>query len=312
MKKKISVVIPTFNEEANIDFVYGEVVKMFAENFPQYDYDILFIDNHSTDRTRELIRALYDKDPEHVKAIFNARNFGQGRSHFYGLTHADGDCAILLHADLQNPISAVIEFIKKWEQGAKVVIGIYDNNMEGFFLKTLRTLYYKIMHRISSVEQIEHFSDFELLDKEFLQVLKGLHDPSPYLRGIISEFGFKMERVSYTKNLRKHGRTHANFFTLYDFAMNGVTAYSKGLLRAISLFGMLSSAVSFLIAIGLVVEKLILWDSFQFGIAGIAVGLFLMFSLITLFLGILGEYVLAINIRVLDRPLVIEECRLGF
>lgn len=306
--KKIVIVVPTFNEEDNVNLVYSSVKNMFAKY--QYEWTIMFVDNCSTDRTRELVRQLADKD-KHVSAIFNARNFGQGRSHFYGLTQADGDCAVLLHADLQNPLEVVEEFIRRWENGAKVVIGIKDNSKESSVLFFLRTCYYKLMGIISEVEQIEHFSDFELLDKDFLDVLRELDDPSPYLRGIISELGFKMERVHYNQNKREHGVTKANFFTLYDFAMNGVTSYSKSLLRVATVCGFSMSVVSIIMGLFIFVHKLLYWDSYTAGIASIGVGMFALFSVQLFFIGLLGEYIINMNVRMLNRPLVIEEERIN-
>lgn len=309
--KKITIVVPTYNEEGNIQLVYDEVKKLFATELNRYDYSIMFIDNDSKDNTRALIRALAQND-SHVQAIFNARNFGQMRSHFYALTQAEGDCAVLLHADMQNPLSAVVEFVKRWENGAKVVIGIKDNSKENPIMFFLRSCYYKVMKHISEVEQIQHFSDFELLDRDFLNVLKELKDPTPYLRGIVSELGFKMERVHYSQNKREHGKSSANFFVLYDFAMNGITSYSKSLLRAATMTGSLLSLVSFIVAISTLVRKLLYWDSFQPGVAAIGVGIFFLGSIQILFIGLLGEYILNMNVRILNRPLVIEEERIGF
>ena len=310
--KKISICVPTYNEEANILMVYSAITDMFQTSLSAYDYDIIFIDNKSTDNTRSLILQCYAKDTEHVKAIFNARNFGQARSHFYALTQADGDCAVLLHADLQNPISAVVEFVRKWENGAKVVIGVYDNSLENPIVSFFRSIYYRIMKKMSDVQQIEHFSDFELLDTDFLRVLTDIHDPSPYLRGIVAELGIKMEIVHYTKNLRANGKSHANIFSLYDFAMIGITSYSKGLLRISTLSGFVLSIISFVVAVITLIKKLLFWDSFQVGIAAISVGLFFLISVLLFFVGLLGEYIMSINIRVMDRPLVIEEERIGF
>lgn len=309
--KVISVVIPTYNEEDNIKLAYDAVRKVFLEQLKNYQYEILFIDNDSHDSTKEIIRALSNTDKQ-VKAIFNARNFGQARSHFWGLTQAQGDCAILLHADLQNPPETMVDFVREWENGAKVVVGIKDNSRENPILFFLRTCYYKTMKMISEVERIQHFSDFELLDKEFLTVLRELHDPSPYLRGIVSELGFKMARVHYSQNRREHGKTKANFRTLYDFAMNGITSYSKSILRVATLLGVFFSAGSILIALITLVRKLLFWDSFEAGIAAIGVGVFFLGSIQLLFIGLVGEYILSINTRMLNRPLVIEEERINF
>lgn len=309
--KTISVVVPTYNEEENVQLAYEEIVKVFHTDLKEYQYVILFIDNASTDQTQNMIRELASKDKQ-VKAIFNARNFGQARSHFYGLTQAEGDCAILLHADLQNPPQVMVDFVRKWENGAKVVIGIKDNSKENPILFFMRTCYYKMMKLVSEVEQIQHFSDFELLDKDFIKVLRELHDPSPYLRGIVSELGFKMARVHYNQNKREHGKTKANFRTLYDFAMNGITSYSKSVLRVATIFGAFLSTSSIVIAIITLVRKLLYWDTFQAGIAAIGVGVFFLGSMQLFFIGLVGEYILSINTRMLNRPLVIEGERINF
>lgn len=309
--KTITVVVPTYNEEENIQLVYNAVKKIFAEQLKNYQYELLFIDNDSVDKTRSLIRNLALQD-ERVKAIFNARNFGQARSHFWGLTQAEGDCAVLLHADLQNPPEVMVDFVKEWENGAKVVIGIKDNSKENPILFFFRTCYYKVMKLLSEVEQIQHFSDFELLDRDFLIVLKELHDASPYLRGIVSELGFKMARVHYNQKKREHGKTKANFRTLYDFAMNGITSYSKSVLRIATILGAFLSLCSMVTAIVTIIRKIIYWDSFQTGVAAIGVGVFFLGSIQLLFIGLVGEYVLSINARMLNRPLVIEEERINF
>lgn len=308
--KKISMVIPTYNEENNIVMCYEEVTNMFTNILTEYDYDIIFIDNQSEDSTREIIRNLVKKDT-HVKAIFNARNFGQARSHFYGLTQSDGDCAVLLHADLQNPLSAVQEFVREWEKGSKVVIGIKDSSKENPLLYFLRSCYYKVMSITSETEQIQHFSDFELLDSSFLDVLRELDDPIPYLRGIVSELGFKMSRVYYVQEKRQKGKSKANIFNLYDFAMNGITSYTKGIMRLATILGFSFSFLGVILGLITFIKKLMYWDSFQSGMAALTVGVFFMLSVNLFFVGIMGEYVLSINTRVMHRPLVIEEERVG-
>lgn len=309
--KTITIVIPTYNEESNVNIAYEKINEVTAPLRKKYRFELLFVDNDSTDATRQLIKGLCKKD-KRVKAIFNARNFGQARSHFYGLTQAEGDCAVLLHADLQNPPEVILQFISEWEKGSKVVIGIKDNSKENPVLFLLRTVYYKIMSAISDVEQIQHFSDFELLDRDFLNVLRNLHDPSPYLRGIVSELGFKMARVHYSQNRREHGKTTANPRTLYDFAMNGVTSYSKSILRLATVGGFLLSLISIIIAGITFIRKLLYWDSFDMGIAAIGVGVFMLGSVQLFFIGLLGEYILNMNVRILDRPLVIEAERINF
>jgi glycosyltransferase involved in cell wall biosynthesis len=309
--KTITWVIPTYKEQDNINPVYDEITKVMVENLNNYNYEIMFIDNDSLDKTRPLILALCEKD-KHVKAIFNARNFGQMRSHFYGLTQAQGDCAILLHADLQNPPNVVVEFVEEWEKGAKVVIGIKNDSKESKIMFFLRSCYYKLMGKISDVEQIRHFSDFELLDRDFIKVLKELNDPLPYLRGIVSELGFKMAKVYYKQNKRERGTTTANLKVLYDFGMLGITSYSKSIMRLATISGFILSAISFVIAITTFIMKVINWNAFSTGIAAIGVGVFLLGSAQLFFIGFLGEYILNMNIRIMNRPLVIEERRINF
>ena len=309
--KTISILVPTYNEQDNVELVYDRVTEVMTKQLPNYAYELVFIDNGSEDRTRELIRGLCAKD-KRVKAIFNARNFGYSRSHFYGLTQMTGDAVMLVHADLQNPTELIPEFVKKWEQGAKVIIGIKNKSKENGFVYFVRGIYYKMMKAMSEVEQIEHFTDFELLDQSFIEVLRKIDDPVPYLRGIVSELGFKMERVYYTQNKREHGKSYANFFKMYDFAMLGITAYSKTLLRMATFVGGGLAGISILVAIITFIRKLLDWNSFSLGAAATTIGVFFLGAVQLFFIGILGEYVLSINSRVIKRPLVIEESRINF
>lgn len=309
--KTISILVPTYNEQDNVELVYDRVTEVMTKQLPNYAYELVFIDNGSEDRTRELIRGLCAKD-KRVKAIFNARNFGYSRSHFYGLTQMTGDAVMLVHADLQNPPELIPEFLKKWEQGAKVIIGIKNKSKENGFVYFVRGIYYKMMKAMSEVEQIEHFTDFELLDQSFIEVLRKIDDPVPYLRGIVSELGFKMERVYYTQNKREHGKSYANFFKMYDFAMLGITAYSKTLLRMATFVGGGLAGISILVAIITFIRKLLDWNSFSLGAAATTIGVFFLGAVQLFFIGILGEYVLSINSRVIKRPLVIEESRINF
>ena len=192
MMKTISILIPTNNEEENITLAYQRVTSVMKGLVSKYNYEIVFIDNGSTDKSRDMIRELCKED-RRVKAIFNAKNFGYSRSHFYGLTQMTGDAVVLVHADLQNPPELIPKFVEKWENGAKVVIGIKNKSRENGIVYFVRGIYYKLMKHMSEVEQIEHFTDFELLDQSFIQVLKTIDDPLPYLRGIVSEMGFGME-----------------------------------------------------------------------------------------------------------------------
>lgn len=309
--KIISILIPTYNEEENIPLVYERVVSVMENKLPQYAFEVVFIDNASTDRSREKIQELGARD-RRVKAIFNAKNFGYSRSHFYGLTQMTGDAVMLLHADMQNPPELIPQFVEKWEQGGKVIIGIKTKSKENGFVYFVRSIYYKLMRHMSEVEQIEHFTDFELLDKSFIQVLRKIDDPMPYLRGIVCELGFGMEKIYYTQEQREHGKSYANFFKLYDLAMMGITSYSKTLMRMATFVGAGLGFVCFIIALRVFIRKLLDWNSFSLGSAAATIGIFFLGAVQLFFIGILGEYILSINSRVIRRPLVIEEKRMNF
>lgn len=309
--KKISVLVPTFNEQDNIPFVYQEVTAVMQKELARYDYELVFIDNDSQDNSRALIEELCRND-NRVKAIYNAKNFGYSRSHFYGLTQMTGDAVMLLHADLQNPPEMIPEFVEKWEQGAKVVIGIKTESRENPILWFFRSCYYYMMKKISDVEQIEHFTDYELLDSSFIEVLRKIDDPMPYLRGIVSEMGFGVEKIYYKQNKRKRGKSYAGFFKMYDFAMLGITSYSKTLMRMATFIGGGMAIISFILGMVIIIQKLMAWDSYDLGVAAIGVGVFILGAVQLFFIGILGEYILSINTRTMKRPLVIEKMRINF
>jgi len=309
--KKISIVVPTYNEEKNVITAYEQISAVMREQLSGYEYEILYIDNDSRDNTRVLIESLCKQD-KNVCAIFNARNFGMMRSHYYGLINATGDCAVLIHADLQNPPSVIPDFVKEWEAGYKVIIGIKDKSKENQVMFFLRSCYYRAMKNISDIEHIEHFSDFELLDRDFLDVLKNLEDPIPYLRGIVSELGFKIKRIHYIQNKRERGKSKSDIKLLYDFGMLGLTSYTKSIMRLATVLGFVLSGLSILVAISIVIMKLLYWDSYPMGVAAIGVGVFILGSVQLFFIGFLGEYVLNINTRIMRRPLVVEERRINF
>ena len=309
--KTITVVIPTYNEEENIPLVYERVVAIFRNELKVYQYEIQFIDNYSTDHSRKLILDLAQRD-SHVRAIFNAKNFGFTRSTFYGLTQAEGDCAILLYADMQDPPEVIPEFVKRWEKGDKIVTGIKTSSKESPAMYFIRKCYYGIIKRISEIDHIEQFDGFGLYDASFIKVLKQLDDPYPYLRGIIAELGYQRSEVVYEQQKREHGKTSFNFLRLYDQAMLGITSYSKIVLRLATMVGFAVALVSIVIAVITFIYKLVNWNSFPVGLAAVSIGVFFFGAVQLFFIGFLGEYVLSINTRVLKRPLVIEERRINF
>lgn len=309
--KKISVVIPCYNEEENVGPIAGAVREIFRRELPAYDYELLFIDNDSADGTREKLRALCASDGK-IKAIFNAKNFGQFNSPYYAMLQSEGDATILMAADFQDPPEMIPQYVRAWEEGYKIAIGIKTRSEENPLMYWLRSQYYKWIRRLSEVDQIEHFTGFGLYDRAFIEVLRRLDDPTPFLRGIVAELGYRRKELPYSQPKRRAGKTSNNFYKLYDAGMLSVTSYTKFGLRLATFVGMLTMAASILIALVYLVMKLLYWDRFQAGLAPLLIGMLFLGSVIIFFIGMMGEYVLTINQRVMRRPLVVEEERLNF
>lgn len=310
IKKKISVMVPCYNEEENVVAI-SEAIINELKKLKEYDYELMFIDNCSTDRTRELIRGLCNSNKK-IKAIFNVKNFGQFNSPYYGMCQLDGDCVITICCDFQDPVEMIPVFVKYWEEGYQVVCGIKTSSKENKFIYWLRSIYYKLIKKFSSVEQIEHFTGFGLYDKSFIEIMKRLNDPTPFLRGIVAEYAAKRKDVEYQQQKRKAGKTHNNFYTLYDAAMLSFTSYTKIGMRLAVFTGLFFSFISFLIGVIYLILKLVYWDRFVAGQAPTIIVVSMMCSIILVFLGILGEYILTMNQRIINRPLVIEEERINF
>lgn len=309
--KKISVLIPCYNEVENVVPMSEAVVKILTEELSQYDYELVFIDNCSTDGTRDKLEEICENNKK-IKAIFNVTNFGQFNSPFYGMCQTTGDCTISMCCDFQDPVEMLPQFVKEWESGYKIVSGIKTSSKENPFIRLLRTIYYKMIRNMSDVKMIEHFTGFGLYDRTFIELLKQLDDPMPFLRGIVAEYGFSRKEIAYQQAKRRAGKTKNNFYTLYDAAMLSITSYTKVGLRLATILGFVSSGVSLLIALVYLILKLVNWYDFQAGYAPMIIGIYVLGSLQLFFIGLLGEYILNINSRVIHRPLVVEEKRINF
>lgn len=309
--KKISVLVPCFNEEENVVPMSQALVSELTTKLQGYDYEIVFIDNDSTDNTRPLLREICKNAPQ-IKAIFNAKNFGQFNSPYYGMLQTSGDCTITICCDFQDPVELIPQMVAEWEKGAKIVSCIKTASKENPILRALRTGYYKIIKKMSSVDQIEHFTGFGLYDRSFIEVLRNLKDPTPFLRGIVAELGYKRVDLPYTQAKRRAGKTHNNFFSLFDAAMLSFTSYTKVGLHLVTIVGFILAIGSLLAGLVYLVLKIIYWDRFSAGLAPLVVGLFFLNAMELLFIGFVGEYVMSINTRVMNRPLVIEEERINF
>lgn len=308
--KTISIVVPTYNEEKNIIAIYNKLCALFQEQLSDYEMQILFIDNASVDDSRILIEELCQKDTR-VQAIFNATNFGFSRSSFYGLSQAEGDCAVMLYVDMQDPPEIIPEFVKKWEEGYKIVTGIKSQSKENKLMYALRGIYYNIIAKISEGEHIKQFDGFGLYDASFIRVIRRLKDPMPYLRGLVAELGCKRAEVEYTQERRKAGKTSFNFARYYDIAMLGLTSSTKAIMRMATFLGIIMAGICTLIAIVTLMIKLTNWNYFDVGTAAIIIGIFFVGGIQIFFLGFLGEYILNINIRTMGHPVVVEEKRIN-
>lgn len=308
--KLISIVSGCYNEEENVPDLCERIDKVFQQ-LPEYTYELIFIDNASTDKTVEVLREIA-RENRRIKLIVNARNFGALRSGSHALRQAYGDAVVAIASDLQDPPELIREFVTKWEEGYKIVLAVKTDSEESRLVYFLRTLYYRTVKRLADIELVAHATGFGLYDKQVMNEFRKLDDPYPYFRGLIVEIGFAIAKIPFRQPVRKRGLTKSNFYHLYDIAMLGFTSHSKIPLRLAAMIGFAMSLLSLLTAIGYFIFKLIYWTSFPVGQAPIVIGLFLFSSVQLFFIGILGEYIGAIHTQVLNRPLVVEKERINF
>ena len=308
--KLISVVTPCYNEEANVRELYQRIKAVF-EALPAYRYEQIFIDNASRDGTVAVLRELAAADGN-VKVILNARNFGHIRSPYYALLQARGDAVVGMASDLQDPPELIPAFLERWEQGAKAVMGVKEQSDETLAMYSAREAYYRLLDRIADIRIVRQATGFGLYDRVVIDQLRRLDDPYPYFRGLVAELGYETATVPYRQPKRRRGITSNNFYSLYDLAMLGIVNHSKVPLRLATIFGFGMAALSFLIAVGYLVAKLVLWDEFSLGLAPILIGFFFLSSVQLAFVGIVGEYIGSIYTQVKKLPLVIERERINW
>ena len=310
-KKLISLVTPCYNEEGNITKVYEQVKTIIEEQLNDYDYEHIFIDNASTDETVELLKGIAKKD-KNVKIIVNSRNFGHIRSPVYAMMQAGGDVVISLVADLQDPPEMIVDFIRANEEGYNIVLAIKVNSQEKRLMYKVRSLYYRLLNRITDTEIYENYTGFGLYDRKTLEALRRMPDAYPFFRGMISEIGYKVKKIPYNQPVRVKGVTKNNFYTLYDIGILGLINNSKVLLRLSIFIGFIVGFLSIIVGVFYFVRKLMYWESFSLGLAPMLIGGSLMFSVVLFFIGILGEYTGQIYTQTLNRPLVFEKERINF
>ncbi len=308
--KKISIVTPCYNEEGNVESLYKQIKEVMAA-LKGYAYEQIYIDNHSTDNTIPILRKIAASD-KNIKVIINTRNFGHIRSPFYGILQSSGDMVFCMASDLQDPPSLIPEFIQKWEEGYKVVMGVKTSSQENPIFYFIRKFYYRLLQRLSEISLVENATGFGLYDQVVVEKLRSLNDPYPYFRGLVADLGYEIATVPFVQPLRKHNITKNNFYILYDMAMLGLTNHSKVPLRLATMLGFVTAALSALVGLFYLVYKLTNWQNFSLGLAPVAVGLFFFASVQLIFLGVIGEYIGAIYTQVQKRPLVVEQERINF
>jgi glycosyltransferase involved in cell wall biosynthesis len=309
-QKTISIVTHAYNEEGNIEALYFRV-REIMQAYPQYLYEHIFIDNHSTDSTVAILKRLAESD-KNVKILVNARNFGHIRSPIHALFQARGDAMIGIASDFQEPPDLIPQMIAAWEEGYKMILCVKRSSGENGIVYWIRRQYYKTVERLSSVETIQNYTGFGMYDREVVDLVKSFNDPYPYFRGIIAEISLPNKRIYFDQPARKRGITKNNFYTLFDIAMLGLISTSKVPLRLATFAGFGGALLSFLVAIGYFIAKLLFWSRFELGVAPLLIGIFFFMSLQLVFMGLLGEYVGAIYTKVQQRPYAIEQERINF
>jgi glycosyltransferase involved in cell wall biosynthesis len=309
--KLISIMIPCLNEVDNVQPMTDAIDRIFKGEMKGYKYELLFIDNFSTDGTRDMIRLICAKN-KHVKAIFNVKNFGPLKSPVYGMMQTTGDCTIQMACDFQDPPECIPVLVRKWEEGFKIVITKKMTSKENHFMYFCRSMFYKLFNKFGDIEHIEHFTGFGLYDKSFIKTLRKLDDPVPYLRGIVTELGPQRAEIEFVQPKRERGKTKTSFLSLYDVAMLGFTSYSKAIPRIATFAGFFSGFLCLLGALGFFIYKLFHWETFPWGMAPMLISLFFLSGIQLFFIGFLGECINSINIRVMKRPLVVEDERINF
>ena len=308
--KAISIVTHCYNEEGNAYSMYLSIKNIFKE-LPQYNYEHIFIDNCSTDKTAKILKEIAQED-KNVKVIVNVRNFGPARSGCHALFQASGDAIIALACDFQDPPDLIPQFIQKWEEGYKIVYGQKLTSEENRLMFFVRTIYYKLIKFFASVDQLEHVTGFGLYDKSVIEMFRWIDDPNPYLRATIAELGYEVCLIQYVQQKRQAGKSSYNLFRYIDTAINGMINSSRAPLRIATFTGFVMSFLSMIIAFIYLIMKLLYWNSFTLGIAPIIIGMFFLGSIQIAFIGIIGEYIGAILERVIRRPLIVEKERLNF
>ena len=311
-KKTISIISPCFNEEAGIVECYETIRTLFATELENYELEYIFCDNCSTDRTVELLKEIASRD-DRVKIIVNSRNFGILNNTYNGVRNATGDAVLLfMPVDLQDPPELIPQFVKHWESGYEIVYGIRAQREEGWVMSSARKAYYQLLSRITYLNNPPNVGDFQLVDKCVLNAMKQIDDAQPFMRLMTFECGFRSIGVSYTWRSRKHGFSRNSIARMFEQGLTGIVSFSTAPIRLALIFGIAISALSILYAFAVLAMVMFGSTQAQNGIPTVIVAMFFFSGVQLFFLGVIGEYVLAIFNQVRRRPLVIERERVNF
>jgi dolichol-phosphate mannosyltransferase len=311
-RRLISVIIPVYNEEENVLLAYEAVRAVFESKLQAYDFEIVFTDNHSEDATFSEIRKIADRDSR-VRAVRFTRNFGFNKSLLTGYRLAKGAAAIQVDCDLQDPPAIFPEFIRRWEQGHDVVVGVRNQRPEARWLLALRKTFYRMLKLISEDNVVLDGGDFRLVDRSVLDQLKVIHDSSPYVRGLVSTVSANLSEFSYERTTRKFGKSKFPLLKLVTLAIEGIVSHSTLPLRLASLVGFVVFAATLLLAAWYTIDRLMLPEASMWpaGFATTVILQLLSISLNAIFLGVIGEYVGRIYQQARVRPITVVEAALN-
>lgn len=303
---EISVVIPCFNEEANAEKIAAAVIGQLET--VSHSFDIIFIDNGSTDGTVEIVRGLCARDPR-IRLIANTRNFGQLRSPTHALFQATGRAVIGIVADFQDPPELIPQFVERWRAGADIVLGVSRTKRTSPLFAAARRLSYGLQRRFGDYPIIPNATGFGLYDAKVVRAIAALNEPEPFFRGLLVETGYAIETIPFKRPPRAAGKSTNGFFALLDFALSGLAGSSKGLLRVPLYVSFFIFCATLVTSIGAIYSMLVGANPRMWLFATL---LELQFALLFLFLGLLGVQVRLISDRTRGTPLVIEKERVNF
>jgi glycosyltransferase involved in cell wall biosynthesis len=310
--KTISIVTPCYNEEASVEECVETISRLFAKELPNYALEHIFCDNASTDRTVEILKNLA-KTNRSVKIIVNSRNFGILKNTYNGVLSATGDAVLLfLPVDLQDPPELIPEFVRHWESGYEIVYGLRAEREEGFLIRSARKLYYRLLSKLTYVDYPPDAGDFQLVDRKVHDAMKRIDDAQPFMRLMTFESGFKSIGVKYRWRARKHGKSRNRLSQMFGQGLNGIISFSGAPVRAALLGGFVISILSIFYSVAVMVLTLVGKIHSPAGIPTLIAALFFFGGVQLFFIGVLGEYILAIYNQVRRKPMVVERERVNF